>query len=141
GASGSTPENIAEAARTVHAFIGGETVHQPVGQLPNLPDTPAEGLFVRLSIDDLKAFYMESRVESAPQDSSDASKTNDWFWLETWAGRMIIAARDRFVEVTDRSHDPNWIVARAIVPRGYGKSAYSLGHALHSGADEKGAST
>ena len=81
-------------------------------------------------IDDLKAFYMESRVEMAPGESADASRANDWFWLDTWAGRMIIAARDRFVQVTDREKDPNWILARAIVPRGYGKSSYTLGHVV-----------
>lgn len=140
GASGCSPENIAEAARSIHAFIGGERVRRTCEHWPSQPEDPSESLFVRLSIDDLKAFYMESRVEAAPQDSSDAAKTNDWFWLETWAGRMIIAARDRFVEVTDRTKDPNWIVARAIVPRGYGKSAYSLGHVVYAGADEKGAS-
>lgn len=114
GASGSTPEQIAEVARRIDAFVRGEVV--------------GEAVFVRLLIDDLKAFYMESRVEMAPEESADASRANDWFWLDTWAGRMVIAARDRFVEITNREKDPNWIVARAIVPRGYGKSAYTLGH-------------
>lgn len=114
GASGTTPERIADAVRTIDAFIRGETVGEPVR--------------VRLLIDDVKAFYMESRVEMAPEESADASLANDWFWLDTWAGRMIIAARDRFAAATDREKDPNWIVARAIVPRGYGKSSYTLGH-------------
>jgi hypothetical protein len=117
GASGLTPERIAEAARDIDAFIRGEAA----GRLVQ----------VRLLIDDLKAFYMESRVEMAPGDSADASRTNDWFWLDTWAGRMVIAARDRFVALTNRENDPNWIVARAIVPRGYGKSSYTLGHVVH----------
>ena len=118
GASGCTPDSIAEAARGIDAFIRGEAVSRP--------------LFVRLLIDDLKAFYMESRVEMAPEENADASRANDWFWLDTWAGRMLIAARDRFVQVTDREKDPNWIVARAIVPRGYGKSSYTLGHVVHN---------
>ncbi len=138
GASGRTPENIAEAARSIHAFVSGQTVRRTTEHVPGQPDEPSESLFVRLSIDDLKAFYLESRVETAPQDTSDAARSNDWFWLETWAGRMIIAARDRLVEVTDRVKDPNWIVARAIVPRGYGKSGYSLDHVVHADAGEKG---
>gem|GEM_PF-54911 len=129
GASGITPEHIAESARAIDAFILKQPVKWAAARLPNHAEL-TESLFVRLSIDDLKAFYMEARVEMAPEDGGDASKTNDWFWLDTWSGRMIIAARDRFVEVTDRVKDPNWIVARAIVPRGYGKSAYSLGHVV-----------
>ncbi len=127
GASGLTPETISEAARGIDAFIGGRPVPRTV---THAKEETAEGLFVRLMIDDLKAYYMESRVEIAPDESTDAARTNDWFWLDTWAGRMVIAARDRFVEVTDREKDPNWIVARAIVPRGYGKSAYTLGHII-----------
>lgn len=116
GASGCTPERIAEVARGIDAFIRGEAVGPPVS--------------VRLMVDDLKAFYMESRIEMAPEESVDASRANDWFWLDTWGGRMLIAARDRFVALTNRERDPNWIVARAIVPRGYGKSSYTLGHVV-----------
>jgi len=130
GASGTAPERIADTVRAIHAFIEGEgmparsaELAQRLRELPELP-------YVRLMIDDLKAFYMESRVEMAPGEAADASRVNDWFWLNTWAGRMIIAARDRIVVLTDRKGDPNWIVARAIVPRGYGKSAYTLGHVL-----------
>jgi len=130
GASGSTPERIADAARAIHAFIKGEPVRGPGAELPERMQKLSESLFVRLLIDDLKAYYMESRVELAADETADASRVNDWFWLNTWAGRMVIAARDRFVATTDRKTDPNWIVARAIVPRGYGKSSYTLGHVV-----------
>jgi hypothetical protein len=128
GASGCTPERIAEAARGIDAFIRGTPLSRfdegPGRELP-------EPFFSRLLIDDLKSFYMEARIEISPEEGANAALANDWFWLDTWAGRMIIAARDRFVELTDREKDPNWIVARAIVPRGYGKSAYTLGHVVN----------
>lgn len=130
GASGSTPERIADAAHAIHAFITGEPVRGPGAEFPARMRKLSKSLFVRLQIDDLKAFYMESRVEMAADETADASRVNDWFWLNTWAGRMVIAARDRFVATTDRKTDPNWIVARAIVPRGYGKSSYTLGHVV-----------
>ena len=63
----------------------------------------------------------------------DAADANDWFWLETRAARLIIAARDRIVETTDRAKDPNWILARSIVPRGYGASGYSMTHVTKKG--------
>lgn len=122
GSSGVTPETVATAAETVHRFVAGHSVKLPT-------DRPlTESLYVRLCVDDLKAYYMESRVEMSGGAMESSAQTNDWFWLETRAGSLIAAARDRFVQVTDRDSDPNWILARAIVPRGYGSSGYSLGH-------------
>ena len=123
GSSGVTPETVSRAAEAVHAFVSGESPAVPAGSEPmNV------GLFVRLSIDDLKAYYMESKSELSGEKTLDAADANDWFWLETHAGRLIIAARDRIVETTDRSKDPNWILARSIVPRGYGSSGYTMTH-------------
>lgn len=139
GASGRSPYDMEDVARTIDDFIHGRPITAPPKARNAAAPAPSESLLVRLSIDDLKAYYMEARVETvASSDLADASLTNDWFWLETWAGRMIIAARDRFVEVTDRSKDPNWIVARAIVPRGYGKSSYTLGHVVRDAAPKEG---
>jgi hypothetical protein len=126
GSSGVTPEGIVAAAEAIHRFVDGEA------EMPRSADAPAAArdinVFVRLCIDDVKAFYMESWVEANGGKRFGASEANDWLWLETWAGRMIIAARDRLVAITDTARDPNWIVARAIVPRGYGSSGYTLGH-------------
>jgi hypothetical protein len=81
-------------------------------------------LFVRLCTDDIKAYYLESRLAEQGGTSENAADYNDWLWFRTKAGSLIAAARDRVIETTDRSKDPNWILARAMVPRGYGESGY-----------------
>ena len=48
--------------------------------------------------------------------------------LQRCADGELDSARDRIVETTDRSTDPNWILARSIVPRGYGASGYTMTH-------------
>lgn len=113
GSSGVTPPTVTAAAELVHGFVAGE---------------PHDRLAVRLSIDDLKAYYLEAKVGASPEVAESAAGANDWFWLETAAGRLIIAARDRLVTTTDRQQDPNWTMARGIVPRGYGSSGYGLDH-------------
>jgi hypothetical protein len=124
GSSGATAETVSRAAEVVHAFVSRESPTVPAGG-----DKPmSTALFVRLSIDDLKAYYLESKSDLSTDKTLDAADANDWFWLETHAGRLIIAARDRIVETTDRSKDPNWILARSIVPRGYGSSGYTMTH-------------
>ena len=54
GSSGVTPETVFKAAEAVHAFVSGVSPAPPAGNA-----TMSTGLFVRLSIDDLKAYYME----------------------------------------------------------------------------------
>lgn len=133
GSSGVTPETVSLAAAAVHAFVMEESPTVPAGS-----DKPmSAALSVRLAIDDLKAYYMESKSELSAGLTLDAADANDWFWLETRAGRLIIAARDRIVETTDRSKDPNWILARSIVPRGYGSSGYTMTHVTGAGATQK----
>ncbi len=129
GSSGVTPDRIGDAARVIHAFVTGGPSHRP----PGAPDV-APRLLVRLSIDDVKAYYLEAKIGASPEASAEnAAAANDWFWLETEAGRLIVAARDRLVETTDRRDDPNWIMARGIVPRGYGSTGYGLDHVTGAG--------
>jgi len=127
GLTGVTPERIADAAEIVHRFVMGEPV-----ALPPAGAYTSTRLFVRHSIDELKAYYLESRIEEAPQEIANVATTNDWLWLETWVARLIIAARDRLVETTDTREDPNWTMARGIVPRGYGNAGYTLGHIVEN---------
>lgn len=131
GSSGVTPQTVISAAETVHAFVTGNSVTPPADGTGHPMST---ALFVRLSVDDLKAYYMESRSEMNGGKTLDAADANDWFWLETRTGELIIAARDRIVETTDQSKDPNWILARSIVPRGYGASGYTMTH-IKTGGD------
>lgn len=127
GLTGVTPERIAEAAEVVHRFV----MDEPVA-LPSSGACASVRLYVRHAIDDLKAYYMESRIEEAPQEIASVAAANDWLWLETWVARLIIAARDRLVETTDTHEDPNWTMARGIVPRGYGSAGYTLGHVVET---------
>ena len=128
GLSGVTPERIADAAQVVHRFAIGEPL-----ELPASSAYSSLRLYVRHSIDDLKAFYVESHIEEAPEDiSASVASANDWLWGATWVGRLIVAARDRLIETTDTREDPNWVLARGIVPRGYGRAGYTLGHVVES---------
>lgn len=125
GASGVRVDEIYLAAEVVHRFILG----QDLGSLTARKSGVSPRYFVRLSIDDLKAFYLEAKLGESPEaGKSNAAELNDWLWLETCAGRMIMSARDRLVATTDPAEDPNWVIARGIVPRGYGSSGYGLGH-------------
>jgi len=126
GASGATPETILDAARTVHRFVCADKSAQS-----ERLDTSQR--LIRSTIDDLKAFYIEARLAQDELGFEDASAVNDWLWLQTHMGSLLIAARDRLIEVTDRKQDPNWILARGIVPRGYGKSGYTMTHVVPHG--------
>jgi hypothetical protein len=121
GTSGVTPESIGQAVELVHGFVQGDEVRVPEGE------NTAPKLFLRRAIDDLKAYYLEARLAEVG-GSPAANELNDWLWLETAMGRLLVAARDRMIEITSSEEDPNSVMARGIVPRGYGKSGYGLGH-------------
>jgi hypothetical protein len=126
GHSGITPEQILDAASFIHRYVSKDHVDVP-SYAPLAPNSDTQlrlNLFIRLCADDLKAFYLESRLQEKGGNSENASDYNDWLWLFTGAGRLIAAARDRVIETTDRAKDPNWILARAMVTRGYGDSGY-----------------
>jgi hypothetical protein len=125
GHSGVSPQTIQSAAEFIHKYVSKQAIEIPY-YAPKLPDTDRhlkQNLFVRLCTDDLKAFCLESRL-AEKGCSENAADYNDWLWLRSKVGGLISAARDRVIETTDRSRDPNWILARAMVPRGYGESGY-----------------
>jgi hypothetical protein len=73
------------------------------GQAPSAPewnrDVPLEQ-FVRWSSDDLKAFYMEARMQQKP--GASFQELNGWLWSETALSNLLRGVRDRL-----RSHgDP-----------------------------------
>jgi hypothetical protein len=125
GHSGITSVSIGKAAEFIHRYVMKENVALPDYAPPQTNADPqlSLNLFVRLCTDDLKAYCLESRL-AEHGESENASDYNDWLWLRTRIGRLIAAARDRIIETTDRTKDPNWILGRAIVPRGYGESGY-----------------
>jgi hypothetical protein len=126
GHSGIDPSMVMSTAQFVHRYVMKENVELP-DHAPARPNTDAQlkrNLFVRLCTDDLKAYCLEARLAEQGGAGENAADYNDWLWLRTRIGSLIAAARDRVIETTDRAKDPNWILARAIVPRGYGESGY-----------------
>jgi hypothetical protein len=49
--------------------------------------------FVRWASDDLKAFYLESRMQQAP--AASFQELNSWLWTETALSNLLRAVRDR----------------------------------------------
>jgi hypothetical protein len=127
GYSGVTTETIESSAEFMHRYVMQGTFALPTNvDLPAENETTRSNFFMRLCADDLKAFYLESRLAQQGGESEIASEYNDWLWFETKMGSLIVAARDRVIQMTDRKKDPNWIVARGMVPRGYGDSGYTM---------------
>ena len=111
----------------MHQFVNGQTIAVPSSIAITGDDAQSrQNLFVRLCADDLKAFCLEARIGQGLTAHHNASAYNDWFWLQTKTGGLIRAARDRVVATTNRELDPNWMLARAMVPRGYGESGYPM---------------
>lgn len=128
GYSGVTADTIEVAARRLNDYVNGKELVIPES-LSLRAESPsvAQNAFVRLCADDLKAYYLEARLsEKNGQDSENSTEYNDWLWYETRMGSLIVAARGRVIETTDRKKDPNWMIARAMVPRGYGESGYTM---------------
>jgi hypothetical protein len=126
GHSGINTGMVQDAAQFLHRYVMKEDVELPhyASLAPN-PDAQLRcNLFVRLCTDDLKAYCLESRLAQQGGNSENAADYNDWLWFGTRVGSLVVAARDRVIETTDRTKDPNWILARAMVPRGYGETGY-----------------
>lgn len=128
GSSGVSAATIQLAARCLNDYVNGNELAIPESLALKTDDASvAQNMFVRLCADDLKAFYLEARLsERGGQDADNSTEYNDWLWYETRVGSLIIAARGRVIVTTDREKDPNWMIARAMVPRGYGESGYTM---------------
>lgn len=109
GLSGLSP---AEAARFVEAVVA-----HPA-QPPYRADLGL-GLALRLACEDLKAFYLEAAAAQPGRSTPEQAQL--WFWLETAAGKLLIALRSACVRHDDRSVR---VFARLnLIPR-------SIGHLL-----------
>jgi len=128
GYSEVTPGTIEIAAKRLHDYVKEKELAVPAGLSQGADnDAVAQNAFVRLCADDLKAYYLEAKLsERKGQSSENSTEYNDWLWYETRMGSLIVAARGRVIETTDRKKDPNWMIARAMVPRGYGESGYTM---------------
>ena len=71
------------------------------------PVIPKEGLSLgtalRLSAQDLKAFYFEAATMRPGSDLPSSGEFNDWFWQETAAGRILKAVKERCMKEEDKS--------------------------------------
>lgn len=126
GHSGVAPGEVGVAALRIDQYVRRQPVAVPDSHRARTGDQVGLNLFIRLCADDLKAYFLEAKAVQGGIDAENAADANFWFWYETEAGRLIVAARDRVVETTDRAVDPNWMLARAMVPRGYGRSGYTM---------------
>lgn len=124
GYSGVSENTIEIAARNLDDYVNKKKLKVPSSD----QDTDvSQNAFVRLCADDLKAYYLEARLaEKSGEGSENSTEYNDWLWYETKIGSLIVAARGRVIETTDTKKDPNWMIARAMVPRGYGESGYTM---------------
>lgn len=124
GYSGVSSDTIVKAAQNLNDYVNKRQLAIP---LPEQDSAVAQNAFVRLCADDLKAYYLESRLaEKSGVGAENSTQYNDWLWYETKIGSLIVAARGRVIETTDTKRDPNWMIARAMVPRGYGESGYTM---------------
>lgn len=130
GESGFEPDEIVGALEILHRYADGTEVRPPDGV------EPVE-LYVRRCIDDLKAYYTEARLGGGEAQQA-AHEVNDWLWTETEMSRLMVAVRDRILATMDTDRDPNSVLARGIVPRGYGESGYSLAHTSRLQAGDGG---
>jgi hypothetical protein len=124
GYSGVSTDTIENAARNLDDYVNKKELAIPSSEQDS---AVAQNAFVRLCADDLKAYYLEARLaEKGGESAENSTEYNDWIWYETKIGSLIVAARGRVIETTDRKKDPNWMIARAMVPRGYGESGYTM---------------
>lgn len=124
GYSGVSADTIESAARNLVDYVNKKKLAIPS---PQQDSAVAQNVFARLCADDLKAYYLEARLaEKGGEGAENSTEYNDWLWYETKMGSLIVAARGRVIETTDRKKDPNWMIARAMVPRGYGESGYTM---------------
>ena len=63
--------------------------------LKNIRQDISERLMLRLAMDDLKAYYIESALSDSGNPSS--RQIDDWLWLETVLGKRLRELRHRFM--------------------------------------------
>ena len=74
------------------------------GEEPDMKERPADvplPQYVRYCVDDLKAFFFESRMAQRPQDSEPELQT--WFWGDTAGGQLVAAIAKYMVDTGDEA--------------------------------------
>ena len=95
GVSGIPPERFRGIVRFLEAFAAG----QEADMRERPPDLPLP-IFIRRCVDDLKAMYVEARMQMQPQASGEDIAR--WFWGETAVGQLIRRVKDRMEASEDQ---------------------------------------
>ena len=94
GVSGVPQRRFRGVVRFLQAFANGEE--------DDTSERPAEYTlpqFIRYSVDDLKAFYYEARMEQRPAEAD--GELHEWFWAETAMGKLIVQVAQRMNDSED----------------------------------------
>ena len=94
GVSGVPQRRFRGVVRFLQAFAKGEeydTSERPADY--TLPQ------FIRYSVDDLKAFYYEARMQQRPAEVD--GELHEWFWAESAMGKLIVQVAQRMNESED----------------------------------------
>jgi len=95
GVSGIPPTRFRGVVRFLQAFADGAEA--------DMNERPAEmplPLFIRRCVDDLKAMYVEARMQMQPQASGE--QIARWFWGETAVGQLIRRVKERMEASEDQ---------------------------------------
>ena len=107
GASGLDPDALAD-------FICGLINPDP-------PQNPIKDVTldqaIRLTINDLKAYYLEAASAQPGHDTSTGRQLADWFWLETTAGKVLQEVKKALEQSKDDTI--KFVGGLMIVPRSY----------------------
>lgn len=104
GLTGLTP---AETVRFIAAFVRGE---RPEHDLPGNKLSTA----LRMAVEDLKAYYLES-ISARPGQPTDSATLGNWFWGETHAAKVI--NRIRLICLESEEKKMNILGSLLLVPR------------------------
>ena len=99
GLTGVRPGRFSALVRLLEAYARGE-------DQPDIPEWNRDAplpQFVRWAADDLKAFYLEARMQQHPSDSFQ--ELNRWLWEDTALSQLLVGVRNRMKATGDPALD------------------------------------
>lgn len=97
---------ITEIDNFICSFLQGKIPANPHDDIP-LPYA------LKLTADDLKAYYYEAMTAQPGQELPSSKSFSDWFWDQTAAGKVLLAVREICIASDDRLMQS---ISRLIVP-------------------------
>ena len=95
GISGVPQRRFRGIVRFLEAYAAGEDT-----DYEERPESVGVAQFIRYCVDDLKAFYYESRMEQRP--GAKDSEIHEWYWGETAMSGLIV----KLADTMNQSEDP-----------------------------------